>query len=169
MSTHMSTKTQDHYRLRVALMDHGRSLVSGWYALPIDSSFKESITYITFADYRKFQRRRMDHRVVSHIIGSQRLAVNARDHYRPYICRIRMYSWRSPWSEMAHRLSILDEASLGHMGIPISHGYSSVPIFRLDIDQYMVRRPMSQGLPHMPMALLRQPQRGTCQRHNDYW
>lgn len=111
-----------------------------------------------FQGHGKFQCRRLDHRIFSHITRPQRMAVDARHRHCSHFCRLRMHSWRSPRSEMAHRIPILDETSLGYLGLSVSYGHSSVPILRLDIDKYLVWRSMSKGLPNLSLAVIRQPQ-----------
>lgn len=43
---------------------------------------------------------------------------------RSHLCWVYVHSWRPPWRKVAYRVSALDEAELGYMGLSVSHGKS---------------------------------------------
>lgn len=104
--------------------------------------------------YGLLQRRRMDNRLFPHLPWSQCLAINAGSYTLSNIRWFRVHYGRSPRCIVAHWISLLDAFCLGNVWRLVPHGQSSVLVFHLHLDQFLVRWPMCQSPSHGNLAFV---------------
>lgn len=135
----------------------------------ITGEFWVSSSTIVTDDNRIIQYRWMDHRVISHCLRLECVAMHDhRYHRQPDRWSDVRAKWR-PRCEVAHWLSNYHACILGNTRLCFHHHPTLLPGLHLVFDPSLLGRAVPSCSAHSYLALLSKPQTATRKWHDDHW